>query len=407
MASLERTATPGIFKRGGRYVVVYRDPGGRQRKRFARTLAEARDVKAALRADVARGEYRALSRIDFTAYAREWIITYNGRTSRGLGDGTRADYEDALERDAIPFFGRARLAAIEPRDLKRYTIHLADRGLAPASVAKAVAPVRALLATAVEEGLIRSNPAAGLRIARHADDHEQDEQVKALTDDELAALLVEIPEAWQLFFRFVFESCLRIGEAIEARFGDLDLGEGWLSVDRQFSRGKVCPPKGRKRRRVRLSETTARELWNLRKASRAGDDDLIFTAERGGRIIPSNLMSRVLKPAAVRAGIGDWPGFHTLRHTGATALFRGGWNAVQVQKFLGHSDPGFTLRTYVHLLPEDLPATDFLAQVGNTRATRPAETGRDAATDVTAGIPAYAGETSDEPRHAERLAAHS
>ena len=25
------------------------------------------------------------------------------------------------------------------------------------------------------------------------------------------------------------------------------------------------------------------------------------------------------------------------------------------QKFLGHSDPGFTPRIYVHLLPEDLP----------------------------------------------------
>jgi hypothetical protein len=33
---------------------------------------------------------------------------------------------------------------------------------------------------------------------------------------------------------------------------------------------------------------------------------------------------------------------------------------VQVQKFLGHADPGFTLRTYVHLLPEDLPELPFL-----------------------------------------------
>jgi hypothetical protein len=30
-----------------------------------------------------------------------------------------------------------------------------------------------------------------------------------------------------------------------------------------------------------------------------------------------------------------------------------------VQKILGHSDPGFTLRTYVHLLPEDLPEPSF------------------------------------------------
>src|SRR6266516_3353475 len=98
---LERTQTPGIYKRGGRYVVVYRDPAGHQRKTFARTLAEARDRKAALRADVARGEYRQLSRVGFADYAREWIDAYAGRTSRGISEGTRDDYRATLERDAI------------------------------------------------------------------------------------------------------------------------------------------------------------------------------------------------------------------------------------------------------------------------------------------------------------------
>jgi len=74
----------------------------------------------------------------------------------------------------------------------------------------------------------------------------------------------------------------------------------------------------------------------------------------------------------------SWVGFHTFRHTRATRLFRGhwdeaaaayvgGWNATQVCKFLGHTDPGFTLRTYVHLLPEDLPAPVFNAPRGATR----------------------------------------
>ena len=42
----------------------------------------------------------------------------------------------------------------------------AAKGLAPGSVRNTLAPVRALLATAFEEGLIRSNPAAGLRLAQ-------------------------------------------------------------------------------------------------------------------------------------------------------------------------------------------------------------------------------------------------
>lgn len=40
---------------------------------------------------------------------------------------------------------------------------------------------------------------------------------------------------------------------------------------------------------------------------------------------------------------------------GGHILFRRGWNAVQVQKYLGHHSPAFTLATYVHMLPDDLP----------------------------------------------------
>jgi hypothetical protein len=75
---------PGIYRRGGRYVVRYRDSRGKQRKQFARTLAEARDLKATLTADVKRGEYRQLSRTTFAEYAPRWVETYAGRTSRGL-----------------------------------------------------------------------------------------------------------------------------------------------------------------------------------------------------------------------------------------------------------------------------------------------------------------------------------
>jgi len=73
----------------------------------------------------------------------------------------------------------------------------------------------------------------------------------------------------------------------------------------------------------------------------------------------ANLFSRVLKPAARRAG-AEWAGFHTLRHSCATNLFRRGLNAKQVQVWLGHHSPAFTLATYVHLLPDDAPDPAFL-----------------------------------------------
>lgn len=374
---LERTRTPGVYKRGGRYVVRFRDASGKQRKRFAKTYKEAIRLKSALATDVDRGDYRESSRITLSEYAAEWIETYVGRTNRGLGEGTRADYLGSLEREILPRLGRFRLSVLEPRDLKRLARDLSEQGLAPASVKKTIAPLRALLATALEEGLIRTNPAAGVRIASpasHALGEDQDERVKALTEDELALVLAALDHDWRPFFEFLYETGLRISEAIEVRHRDVD--GTWLHVDRRFYRGTVGLPKGRKRRRVPLSKPMAQCLWTMRRA--AGPDDLLFASARGARIDPSNVMSRVLKPAAVEAGLGcwiktergrradTWIGFHTFRHTRATALFRDGWNAVQVQKFLGHADPGFTLRTYVHLLPEDLPEP---APVGHSAAT--------------------------------------
>jgi hypothetical protein len=110
--------------------------------------------------------------------------------------------------EVLGFIGRVQLAAIEPRDMKRFAQHVAARGIAPNTVRLALAPVKALFATAVEEGLIRANPTAGLRISQtmHESACEDGERVKALTEAELRCLLGEIPSPWHLFFEFLAQT---------------------------------------------------------------------------------------------------------------------------------------------------------------------------------------------------------
>lgn len=369
---LEPTATPGIFKRGARYVVVYRDPQGRPRKRFARTLAEARSVKSLTKADVDRGEYRVLSRVTFAEYALDWIDTYAGRTSKGIRDGTRQDYRSVLDRHAVPFFGRMRLSEIEPRDVKRYAVQLGSLGLAPNTVRLSIAPVRALLATAVDEGLIRSNPCTGLRIAqRTALEAEGEQRAKALTEAELRALLAEVPEQWRLLVEFLAHSGLRIGEALALRWGDVDLGRRRVHVRRRLYRGGYAPPKSRYGvRTFPLAAGMARSLWA--EKGTAPDEALVFPSTTGGPLNAANVYSRVFKPAARRAGV-PWAGFHTLRHTAATMLFRSGLNAKQVQVWLGHHAASFTLDTYIHLLDDELPEPAFLDTLTSATVAEVAE----------------------------------
>jgi hypothetical protein len=48
-------------------------------------------------------------------------------------------------------------------------------------------------------------------------------------------------------------------------------------------------------------------------------------------------------------------------------LFRDGWNPKQVPKFMDHQSAAFTLATYVHLLPDDMPEpTAMTALVGGS-----------------------------------------
>jgi integrase len=361
---LVKTGTPGIYKRGDRYVVVFRDPQGKQRKRFARTLAEARDAKAGLTADVRRGEYRMLSRVTFAEYAAEWIESYQGRTSRGIREGTRDDYRSTIEREAVPFFGRMRLGEIEPRDVKRYGAHVANRGVSANTVRLALAPVKALLATAVEEGIIRSNPSAGVRIVQAAEPEPEGGRVKALTEDELRALLSEVAPEWRLLVTLLAQTGLRVSEALPLRWEDVDFGRRRLGVRRSLSRGRIGPPKTRHGRRdVPLSEGLTRTLWNHRKTPGSdGRDAAPIFPRVGGELLDRAQVFRAVKAAAKRAGV-PWAGLHTLRHTCATILFRRGLNAKQVQMWLGHHSPAFTLATYVHLLPDDLPDPGFLDEL--------------------------------------------
>ncbi len=42
---------------------------------------------------------------------------------------------------------------------------------------------------------------------------------------------------------------------------------------------------------------------------------------------------------------------HSLRHFAASSWLHDGASIREVAEYLGHADPGFTLRTYAHLMP--------------------------------------------------------
>lgn len=388
-AKLEKTKTPGIYKRGSRYVFSYR-VNGRQRWESCRTLEEARRAKSARQTDISRGEFEDRSRVTFRDYATEWVDRYQGRGRRGFRDSTRDDYRRMLEQYPLRYFPeRTKLTEITPSAVAGFVGWLCDgrkqavaahdaamaraggpppgalepdatRNLDDKTVRNIVGPLRACLASAVREGLIRHNPARDVDLPhRPAIDDSDGEDVRALTREELSAFLAIVHPRHRVFFRLLASTGLRLSEAIALQWRHLELdgSSPHVKVRRGVVRGVLGPPKSRHSRRdVPIDHELVLALREHRATSEwPGDADLVFAATNGAYLHASNLRRRVLKPAAEEAG-APWAGFHTFRHTCASMLFYSGRNAVQVQHWLGHHSAAFTLATYVHLLDGDLGA---------------------------------------------------
>jgi integrase len=301
---------PGFYRHGRSVAFQYRLRNGRRRWATAPTLKAAKRKREELRVDARRGQVGAPAE-PFDRYARAWIESYAGRTSRGLRPTTRASYRRQLERYAIPFFGKRKLDEVSPADVRQFAQHVGRQveratGRPPArdTLRLALAPVKALLATARDDGLIPANPSAGVRLLVPERETTEEERVRAWSPDELARLVGKLPEAWRLFAAFLVETGLRFGEAAELRWSDLDLGERVLRVERSYFRGEVTPPKSSYgRRRIRLSEELARGLWTHRKETQGRDGDLVFTSSTGSWLHAGHLADNVFRPAAAAAGV--------------------------------------------------------------------------------------------------------
>ena len=365
--ALVTTRWPGIYKRGSGYVVRVRDGHGRQVQRAARTLAQARELRSELGADVSRGEYRSESKITLAAYAERWAATYKGRTGKGIRPLTLAEYRKDLDLHVLPSLGKLRLSEITAQDVKALVTHLESKPsgkdpskrLSPGTIRNALAPLRALFATAVEEGLLRSNPMSGMRLAGR---RVQPQDRRVLTNEELAALLAATPEGpARLFLRLLAETGLRVGEGVALRWEHFDFDALRVLVrERRYRETTDAPKSGYGRRDVPIGRELGRTLREHKLASPFSKDlDYVFASATGSAWRPENVRRGVLNPACKAAGI-DPIGFHVLRHTAVTRWFLAGIDPKRVQVMAGHHDVAFTLSTYTHVLPADLPSADVM-----------------------------------------------
>lgn len=358
-AAMVKTSTPGIYKRGSRYVVAFR-VDGKQKWETAATLADARSLRARRITQADAGELTGDSRLTLQDYGEEWLVNYHGR-GRGFRESTRRVYKGNLERYVFPALGHVPLTKITTRKINAFVADLTKTELKDATIGGILNPLRACLATAVDEDLIRYNPTRGIHLPRREANSAEGRRVpRPYSEEQLMLILDTAPAKFRDLLELLAGTGLRIGEALALQWKHLELsgGEPHVHVTQSINElGEIRAPKTRaSQRRVPLAFPLADRFARRRSAAGAEADDWVFPTRKGTPYRRSNVRQKV-RPVLEEAG-ATWTGagFHTFRHTYASMLFDAGVNVKQVSRLLGHHAASLTLDTYVHLMRDDLGA---------------------------------------------------
>lgn len=362
--------------RGKRWRVRYNDDTGRAREMLFERKADADNYDASVRSDVARGQYidpRA-GRLTLKAYGLTWLA---GQT---FDPSTREAVELRLRVHVYPVLGGHELRVLAQRpSLVQAWVRGLQGQLAANYTRTVFANLSAVFTAAVDDGLISRNPCRAKSVKAPA---AEQRRLRPWPSDRVAAVRADLPARYQATVDAGAGIGLRQGEVFGLSPDDIDWLRRVVHVRRQVkyvgSRLVFAPPKGGKERDVPLSEGISLRLahhleqwpaqpvtlpW-LEPSGKPTAVNLMFTGRERGKAINRNYFNGDLwKPALVGAGVIPAPvpgeryvesrehGFHALRHAFASELLAEGVDIRSLAEFLGHSDPGFTLRVYCHLMP--------------------------------------------------------
>lgn len=253
-----------------------------------------------------------------------------------------ASYRTAL---AVPPAGQ-RLGDLALEPARAWTADLAD-GRRPATVANRVRSLRVFGRWLVAEGYLRADPLARLarpRVPRVA--------IAPFTDAQVALLLAAARPEVAIVLETLLDTGLRIGEALDVRFGDVAGGLIHVRGKGGHERGV---PYGR-----RLEADLRRYVGSVRPRAELTPEGHLFLST-AGRPMTRELVYQAMRRIGARADFGRTRvSPHTCRHTFALAFLRNGGNVLALQRILGHSDLAM-VRRYVELAEVDLVAAQASA----------------------------------------------
>ncbi|MEV7007539.1 site-specific integrase [Streptosporangium sp. NPDC051022] len=368
---------------GDRWQVRYRDDAGRQRKLNFERLPDAQRKDAEIKASLDRGDYidPTAGQVTLAEQAKEWR---KGLTS---DPGTLMQLDSRLSKWVYgkSIGGRAMASlAKRPSIVQQWIKDMETSGLQPSTIKGIVGDVSAIFDAAVDDQIVARNPCMSRSVKAPP---PAPRKAVPWTLDQVTAMSAALPERCAVV-PYLGAGCgHRQGELFGIALDDIDFLGREVHVRRQVRfikqdgayRLVFSPPKRRKTRTVPLPESVGLKLsahianfppvevtlpWVERgKVEEPHTAELLFVTARGvamNRNSFNDIWRQGLKTAGIVPPLAEGErrrsyrehGCHVLRHTAASAWLAAGVDIRTVADYLGHSDPGFTLRTYTHLMPD-------------------------------------------------------
>ncbi|MCZ2848084.1 site-specific integrase [Modestobacter sp. VKM Ac-2978] len=331
----------------GRWRIRYRDNDGKVRSRTFDTKIQAVRDLAQIQADLTRGDYvdpRA-GAVRLDAYLASWI-THRRVRGEPLAPRTAALYRLQLRKHIGPALGHVELRHLTKDRVRRWHEAMTGTdGPGRSTAAKCYRLLRAALATAVEDDLVKINPC----VTRGAGEEPRRERPPISLPD-LARILAAMEPHWRAVAVISAHVGLRFGELGALQRRHIDVLHGRVLVHQAAAQ---VPGEGRVVGKTE-SRASHREVAvpphvlpvlvkHLDTYVGPEPDALVFTGPKGGALNSGNWHKKVWGPALVAAGVTGVT-FQDTRATAATMAGLAGGTLKELMIRLGRSSPDAALR---------------------------------------------------------------
>ena len=365
----------------GRYSYSYTDRNRKRHTIYGKDLVELRKKEQGIRRDLEDGlDPQRAERVTVNEVYDSYI-----KQKYDLKATTRTNYIYTYDHFIRETFGRRRLASVHYSDVRQFYYSLImEEKLSPATIDNVHTQLHPAFQMAVRNGLIRTNPAAGVLGEIKKSHLWYKPKRKSLTVAEQKAFMNFLYsnhqyQGWKPIITILIGTGMRIGECLGLRWEDLDFENRFIDVNHNLVHRRVDKEGGTLHINSPKTEAGCRKIPMIKEVYEAfleeyelqritgfctqeieGYSGFVFANSEGTVTIPSEVNRAIhsitadynneetAKAKAEKREPLLLPDFsaHHLRHTFSTIFYENETYIKVIQSVMGHKDIQTTMDIY-------------------------------------------------------------